>query len=290
MPKKGLFSARKGLVKPKLGIQTGKMDKELKTRIWNCLWVHYFESMNIDHRPNPGYGLPTEYLIEGSYLNRLWNLFFYWPLHSIPPYHPSAVETILKKYDEFEWYQVYDFIEFTAQAYPMPEVNNIFREECNNVFEEELGGYRFVAGEITDITNKEEIQAIEDAASIPLEPPRQHIQKAIELYSDRKNPDYPNTIKESISAVESLSQIISNTPQSLGDSLRVTGPKIGLPGILQDSLSKLYAMSSNQPGVRHGSKDGIEGNADDARFFLIVCSAWVNYIYAMARKKGALPK
>lgn len=36
-----------------------------------------------------------------------------------------------------------------------------------------------------------------------------HLRRALELLSDRENPDYRNSIKEPISAVESLSKVIA---------------------------------------------------------------------------------
>jgi redox-regulated HSP33 family molecular chaperone len=51
---------------------------------------------------------------------------------------------------------------------------------------------------------KTELEAIEQASNSPYASVNTHIKKALLLYSDRKKPDYENSIKESISAVEAM--------------------------------------------------------------------------------------
>ena len=49
------------------------------------------------------------------------------------------------------------------------------------------------------------------------------MQKALELYSDRQKPDYENSVKESISSVESMCSIItglSGGAATLGNTLK----------------------------------------------------------------------
>jgi len=82
-------------------------------------------------------------------------------------------------------------------------------KNCNDVLESEMSAYRFVGKYITQITSKEEISEIEEALRTPLKPVRIHLEKSLELLSDRKSPDYRNSIKESISAVEAVCKIIT---------------------------------------------------------------------------------
>ena len=53
------------------------------------------------------------------------------------------------------------------------------------------------------------MESIDRASSSPYVSVNTHIKKALSLYSDRKNPDYENSIKESISAVEAMCCIIT---------------------------------------------------------------------------------
>jgi hypothetical protein len=77
------------------------------------------------------------------------------------------------------------------------------------VLESELSGWRFVGDQITKITSKAEIEEIEAALSSPFTPVNTHVDNALKKMSDKKSPDYRNSIKESISAVEALCRIIT---------------------------------------------------------------------------------
>lgn len=66
--------------------------------------------------------------------------------------------------------------------------------------------YRFIGHELTPIDTSAEADAIggaiSDVASIA--GARHSLERATELLADREKPDYPNSIKESISAVEAV--------------------------------------------------------------------------------------
>jgi len=48
-----------------------------------------------------------------------------------------------------------------------------------------------------------------------------HLERALELYADRQKPYYRNSIKESISAVESMARLVAdNLKATLGDALK----------------------------------------------------------------------
>ena len=112
--------------------------------------------------------------------------------------------------------QVYDLLEFILSHFPSIYKEKI--EECvddlNCIFEREFCGYRLIDGHITEITSKIEIVEIEKAIKTPLMTANEHIRTAHEHLSDRNNPDYRNSIKESISAVESICKKIANDPKT----------------------------------------------------------------------------
>lgn len=78
---------------------------------------------------------------------------------------------------------------------------------------------------IVPITNKYELGALKKAMKTKYESVNQHIAKAVSLYSKRKNPDYENSIKESISAVEAMCCIITGmtgAQATLGAAIKKT--------------------------------------------------------------------
>lgn len=76
-------------------------------------------------------------------------------------------------------------------------------------------------GKIVAITDKCEIEEIEQACNVPYSGCKAHIEKAVGFLADREHKDYKNCIKESISAVESICQIIvGDDNATLGGALK----------------------------------------------------------------------
>ncbi|MBP3664562.1 MAG: hypothetical protein J6J03_05305, partial [Tyzzerella sp.] len=84
----------------------------------------------------------------------------------------------------------------------------------------------------------------------------------------------------SISAVEALCCIITNDKRAtLGDALKKLESKgIKLHKALQSAMSSLYGYTSDEGGIRHGSIDFAGASSEDAKYMLISCSAFVNYL------------
>ena len=132
-------------------------------------------------------------------------------------------------------------IDFTLELLSSGEFSHA-AQMYNSVFEKEYVGYRFVGEYILPITNELERAAIEDALDSDFQKVQQHFKKAATLLADRISPDYANSIKESISAVERMCSIILGKSFPLGDALK----KLEKRGIitnsrLRESFEKLYA-------------------------------------------------
>ena len=160
-------------------------------------------------------------------------------------------------------------------------------KKINALFEQEYVGYRFVNGVITPITDEVEIQEVEKASHNPFEGSRSHICKAIGFLSDRENPDYKNSIKESISAVESICQIITGSNKAtLGEALKLLTTKgITIHKAMEKAFSSLYGYSSDEGGIRHA--EGLfesSVNFEEAKYMLVSCCAFVNYLIAGSGK------
>ncbi len=156
-------------------------------------------------------------------------------------------------------------------------------KEFNQIFEKEFVGYRFIGNLITPITDNIEIQTIENGLGSEFGGCRTHIHKALAFLSDRENPDYKNSIKESISAVEAICQIITeNHKATLGQALKLLEDKgIKLHTALKNSFSSLYGYTSDEGGIRHA--EGLfESNVtfEEAKYMLVSCCAFVNYLIA----------
>ena len=211
----------------------------------------------------------------------LWFSYFKKPLDTLGS-DWDDIGTLLRAYFfECPWWEVYDFIEFVAQNFPYDfsyANKGRFVAVCNTILERELSGYRFVADTISPITNATEIDSIDRALVKAARPVRTHLSRALELLSDRDSPDYRNSIKESISAVESLVIDALGEKGTLGQLVKKLETEIGLHPALGKTLSTLYGYTSDGDGIRHALIDTDKATLADATFFLVVCSAFINFV------------
>ena len=185
------------------------------------------------------------------------------------------------------WSYVYDIIEFVANASCSLCLRgrNDFIEKINQMLERNNSAYRFVGNEIAPLINNTEIKEIETAQENPRSNVQTHINTALGFLSDRQNPDYRNSIKESISAVEALCREITGE-STLDKALPALAKKgVEIPNMLQKSFEKFYHFTNGENGIRHALMDEEEEPGfEEAKYMLVVCSAFVNYIQGKKAK------
>jgi len=186
----------------------------------------------------------------------------------------------LKKYFfNMTWYEIYDFIEYISEIYHNEKINIYFKKVVNKVLEAEMSGYRFVDNYIASIIDEVEIKEVEEALKCKYTPVKQHLSNALELLSDRENPDYQNSIKESITAVESVAKIITGKETDLASCIKVMN--IDLNKQFKTSMINLYGWTCKEDGIRHGhTKEELKTSFEEAKYMLVSCSAFVNYLIA----------
>ena len=141
-------------------------------------------------------------------------------------------------------------------------------------------GYRFINGEVTDIIDSEEIKEIEEALDTEYSACKKSITKALNLLYDRENPDYSNSVKESISAIESMCNIILGTKNStLGEALnKLEKNGLKIHGAMKNAFSALYGYTSDKSGIRHNLGVDEKTTFEEAKYMLVSCSAFLNYL------------
>lgn len=277
------FSQRIGKKPIKTELQIEGISPELKNALWSAFLECIVNNIH-DSRYGDGYDLTR-------FCKTLWINFFKDAVDRMPHYanavmvvNKEAATIALRKWfyaSETQWDDLLDFIEFCSQNL---YENSDFVSMCNTFFEREMSAYRIVGDEVVQITSEEEIAEIEQALNVSdkFSPARTHLQAALQLLSDKKNPDFRNSMKESISAVEALCKIITGDKNAtLGDSLKVIEKKYPLHESLKKAFSALYGYTSDSGGIRHSLKDEVPDlKFEDAKFMLVICSAFVNYLIA----------
>lgn len=284
------FSQRMGITPSEKVIQIESIDDDLRNTLWSVLTAFYWDKFD---KSKYSYGTRCDY-ISGSNLDSLfrslWLHYFKWPTDTIPRLYYESNDGLGKLRNYFfraQWFEVYDFVEFIATYGSDQRANEKFVETCNSFLERENSAYRFVDRKIVEISSSEEIDEIEEAIarSTPYYGVKQHLGTAIKLLSDRSNPDYRNSIKESISAVESLCKTIGGEEKAtLGSALKALETRGVMHPALKSAFNSLYGYTNDAEGIRHALMEESNLSSADARFMLISCSSFINYIIATTAK------
>jgi|SRR5690554_159656 len=280
------FSQKMGFMPIRESIQIGFIDEILENKLWNSINVDFFDK--ISDKKSPKGVSPKD-----NVCTTIFTDFFEGRIDEIPKYNGQiSILSFMKNlknwffYDS-EWYEKYDFIEFIARI-DSHSLNMRFAENCNRTLEQCLSGYRIINDSIIQITSEQEIVEIEEAfdRSSKWTPVNTHLKTAINYLSNRENPEFRNSIKESISSIEALCGIISkNEALSLGKALKVIGEKNKLHNSLVKAFTSLYGFTSDSGGIRHSlTEDDIHVSFEDAKFMLVACSAFINYLIAKFEK------
>jgi len=254
-------------------LQKESMDDSLKNALWNVMYQRFWSRYGKD------LSQWAADVREGQLLRSLWSDHFYQPADEALTKFPGVLSQVKERYVVANWWDVYDFIEFVVNYTSEWECNDPLIAEFNAVLEKHVSAYRFVGTTLAPITSEEEITAVEQAMSHggQFKPVVAHLETALARLADRSSPDYRNSIKESISAVEAVCQIITGDPNAtLGQALK----KIGIHPALEKGFSAIYGYTSDAEGIRHALSTESTIDADDAKFFLVSCSAFINYLIA----------
>ena len=220
-----------------------------------------------------------------------WLHYFNSPIDTIPYFrndHPkSSYEILRDHFFKSKWWEVYDFLEFTVKSSPN-EWSARLKDVTNSFLETENSAYRIVGDEILEITDKTEISEIESAVDLKFRSISNHLQRSLDLISDKRKPDYRNGVKEAISAVEAACRLLSGDEKAtLGVALKRIDDAQPIHPALKEALAKLYGYTSDTGGIRHSlTEQSTNPSYSDAKFMLVSASAFINFLWAKSAENG----
>ncbi len=275
------FSERIGILSQPDTIQMDGMSEALRNSLWNLLLKFY------DYKQ-----------VRKLYLF-LTEHFFKKPIDEVPFEGGKCSRLLKSAFFKMEWYEVYDLIEFIVKYFRVTKdfatetEKKKFIDSCNFILERELSGYRFISEILTPISSKGEIleisEAIEKSSIRNLFGAAEHLKTALNLLGKKPEPDYRNSIKESISAVESIvKQITGSQSSGLSNALGKLSEHSEIHGALKSAFNKLYGYTSDESGIRHAILDDPNIGFDEAKFMVVSCSAFVNFLISKAEKAALL--
>jgi AbiJ N-terminal domain 4 len=273
------FSKRHGYTSPPVQGERKSLSKEARTRLWN---IFHSDFSRPNTQPIP-YSITAEVKFSpmgNIFLRGVWTEFFGERLDRYPGYE-AVIAHIANGFERGAWHFPFDIWEeiFKAHPPPIPQPEQT-AEAIRKALERENTAYTFVGGLFVERMTTSEVQSIEKVLFSPIEGIRKHFITALQFLSDRKNPNYRNSVKESISAVETACKHLTGLEKAtLGDALNKLHNKRSLHQAFKDALAKLYGWTSDEDGIRHSIMESDNIERADAQFMLVTCSAFVNYLF-----------
>lgn len=191
--------------------------------------------------------------------------------------------------DLFELLQPNQFPEGYSDAPSRGNLEEVRRDFCMAVDRAFIVGnvaFEFSAGRVNrrghSTTRSQTNAAGQVLGDVRLRPARDHFNKALKYFHDPRNPDYENSVKEAVSAVESVAKALWPDLGSDYDKLlkRLSGvtPET-LPAPILDTLAKLYAFRGSGTGVSHGGSKGGAVTPEITEYVLATSASQIVLLY-----------
>ncbi len=257
------FSERMGFVKPPEFMQLNDMTEELGNLLCN------FCARLLKGRDFSALSSIEDHINDLLKLQR--RSFKLWGHHGMTL---SFSDTIFSSsFNQLGFHWKYTVVEAVVFCFGTAES----ADELNRILERENSGYRLNANcQLVPISNQQELAEVSEAQHSKLDMVALHMNKAVACFADREKPDYDNSIKEAVSALEALAQKITGEKGTLGALIK----KLDLHPSLREAVSKLYGYTSDG-GIRHAKKAGDpDADFDTAKFVIVTASALINFITA----------
>lgn len=250
------FSQRHGHKPVRMEPQRESMDDDLRSGLWNV-----FSDVVLRHcqyNGEPYFGVPE----------LIWTEYYKKSADEMP----RRDDYFKRVFAQAPWFEVYDIVEIVS-------VGKRPSDSFNRILKRDNAAYRIIDGKVTPIVDETEVAEVNsvlegDSAQFKLA--RDHIARAVELYSQRPVADYRNAIKESISAAESAACALTGE-RNFKDALRKLQSS-GLHPALAGVFNQLYGYTSDESGIRHALVDGATAGPAEAHYLLVSCSAFISYL------------
>lgn len=281
------FGKRYGFEPIEIPFQKESINETLRTELWSAFFLFFYEPWE-----------DKQYHLKKNIINFYgfcWLHFFKKPYDEFPRYESYQFAGLIKNlFLEKSWIKVYEFIEFLLENAKSEyfEVDD-FRKYVNYKLKNNNSAYTIIESKVVPITNEAETGEINNLVDTlnnfeKLAGIRAHLKASLDFISNKEAPDYRNSIKESISMVEVISRIIEPSENTLGKALNKLERNNKINPIFKNALEKFYAYTNGKNGIRHAILDEETIDIEDARFFLISCSAFTNYLIEKAQKENLI--
>ncbi|WP_426619792.1 AbiJ-NTD4 domain-containing protein [Pseudomonas rustica] len=201
-----------------------------------------------------------------------------------------------------EWYQFYDCVEAVGDELKSVEpfylgapgfvdfstlTFDAYRAKVNEILAKHQVGWRLNSRSQLESALPKDLADRIDGIEKKLDQfdaAREHFRKA-KRYVLGTHKDYENSIKESVSAFESVGKVLYNKTATLGDVLSRMKKDGSVPPMLVNVMEKFYAYANAEPGVRHGGTQKPKSDEMDAELAMHLSAAFIRYAIELQSQK-----
>lgn len=267
--------------------------RELSRRTRNLLFEYLTNIIQkLNNSTPPALYLGEEINGYNDFVRYLWIDVFSLPINSVPISRGA--------YWHFEMGELFDYVDLICKNEPYETVFTLLeaieryteltdrrgiQDAINEIFASEQVEHQFLNGIITDIISPVEIEEIDEALKQD-NVSADHIGKALRFLYDHDKPDYENSVKESIIAVEAMCNIVlgEGSCATLGAALKeLESNGVRIHTSLKLGFEKLYGYTCDEDGIRHSGGLDMGTTYEEAKYMIVSCSAFINYLDQLHR-------
>jgi len=170
------------------------------------------------------------------------------------------------------------------------DIQAFIGDELQRLFIEEQLAYDFAHGMVRRRGRKHTVDVATRAQFVLGDPrlvsARKHYDKALQFFRDPRKPDFENTVKEAVCAVEAAGKTLfpAAKASTLGELAKWLGTNKDrpIPKALAQTITGIYAYRSGGDGVGHGGAEGGIATLEVAEYVLAVCASQIIYLVDVA--------
>jgi hypothetical protein len=269
------FEQAEGLTPLPMQLKRDEVSKELRAK----LWAYMYGVLYPEYERHMLTG-------QGRWLSILQDVHVLRDHYRIDKFNVNGVvDRVGNLIEKGRYDQVYGWLDFVIKHDQCPRD---FIEKVAAILIECRSAYRIVDGTLWPLGSDEENAAVLNAISAVSNPQfsgaRTHLRNAASNLTQGK---YPESIRESISAVESVARVLESSGE-FSKALAILESKAKLHPALKRGFSALYGYTSDKQGIRHALLDTEQSAVDetDALFFIGACASFVSYLINKSKAAG----
>jgi hypothetical protein len=216
-----------------------------------------------------------------------------------------AVEVLRNLVMNIPWYRFYDTVETVAeQIINMDDENGFtwgakkdesfsfsaYRQRVNELFSEYNVDWKMNESGQLELPLppflEDKVKSTEERLADQFMPARVHFAKA-RAFALGSHRDAENSIKESVSAIESICKTFYTDASTLGEALKMMKKDGSVSRMLIDVVEKFYAYANAEPAVRHGSNKDSAVLEYDAELALHFAAAFIRTLIVRRKDKNS---